>query len=127
REAVFPALRGRPPRRRISRIAVYTGAALGASPTFQAEAERFARIAVESGAGIVYGGGRVGLMGAVANAAITAGGDVIGVMPESLLLGEIGHPDLATLEVVPDMHTRKARMAELADAFVALPGGAGTL
>ncbi len=81
----------------------------------------------EAGIDIVYGGGRVGLMGAVADAALAAGGRVIGIMPRSLVSNEIAHPGLTTLHVVENMHERKAMMAELATAFVALPGGAGTL
>ena len=76
---------------------------------------------------MVYGGGRVGLMEVLADAALAAGGEVIGVMPQHLVDGEIAHPGLTRLDVVADMHQRKARMADLADAFVALPGGAGTL
>lgn len=87
----------------------------------------FARQLALAGAGIVYGGARVGLMGIVADAALSAGGEVFGVMPRHLIDREIAHDGLTRLDVVADMHQRKARMAELADAFVALPGGAGTL
>ncbi len=87
----------------------------------------FTRALVETGAGVVYGGGRVGLMGVVADAALAAGGEVTGVMPQHLVDLEIAHRGVTRLEVVSSMHERKARMAELADAFVALPGGAGTL
>jgi uncharacterized protein (TIGR00730 family) len=80
----------------------------------------------ELGAGLVYGGGRLGLMGAVADAVLAAGGHVIGVIPESLLQAEVGHTGLSQLEVAATMHARKARMAELADGFIALPGGFGT-
>lgn len=79
------------------------------------------------GIGVVYGGGRVGLMGAVADAALAAGGRVVGVIPEKLMALEVGHVGLTELHVVPDMHTRKMRMAEFSDAFIALPGGLGTL
>ena len=111
----------------LNRLAVFTGSAHGASTEYTTAAEEFARAAVNAGTNIVYGGGKVGLMGVVADSALAAGGDVIGVIPESLVHGEIGHPGLSTLEVVPDMHIRKTRMADLADGFVALPGGAGTL
>jgi len=82
---------------------------------------------VAAGHGIVYGGAHVGLMGVVADNALAAGGEVIGVIPRHLVTGEIAHRGLTRLEVVETMHERKARMAQLADAFVALPGGAGTL
>ena len=81
----------------------------------------------ERGLTLVYGGGAVGLMGTVADAALAAGGEVIGIIPQSLQEAEIGHKGLTRLEVVDGMHARKARMAELADAFIALPGGLGTL
>jgi uncharacterized protein (TIGR00730 family) len=80
-----------------------------------------------AGMGLVYGGASIGLMGAVADAVLDAGGEVIGVMPEHLVAHEIAHPGLSELRVVPSMHARKALMAELSDAFVALPGGLGTL
>lgn len=111
----------------LNRVTVFTGSAVGASPSYTSAAENFAQTVVQAGSGIVYGGGKVGLMGVVADSALAAGGEVIGVIPESLVAGEIGHTGLSKLEVVPDMHTRKTRMAELADGFVALPGGAGTL
>lgn len=125
KDAVFPALLGK--RRRLRLLTVFTGSASGYSPAFADAADDFARYVVSKGCGIVYGGGRVGLMGAVADAALSAGGDVFGVMPQSLVDGEIAHQGLTKLEVVPDMHTRKNRMADLGDGFVALPGGAGTL
>jgi uncharacterized protein (TIGR00730 family) len=80
-----------------------------------------------SGLGLVYGGGCVGLMGVLADAALTAGAEVIGVIPAAMLEWEVGHPGLTSLEVVQTMHERKARMAELSDGFIALPGGYGTL
>lgn len=80
----------------------------------------------QAGVGLVYGGGSVGLMGRVAEGALSVGGEVIGVIPERLQALELGHGALTELHVVPDMHTRKARMADLSDAFVALPGGWGT-
>jgi uncharacterized protein (TIGR00730 family) len=108
------------------RIAIFTGSRTG-PPAHVAAAEAFARQTAEAGVGIVYGGGRVGLMGIVADAALAAGGEVIGVMPQHLVDREVGHAGLTRLDVVPDMHVRKARMAELSDAFIALPGAAGTL
>jgi uncharacterized protein (TIGR00730 family) len=108
------------------RFAIFTGSASGPSQHIEA-VTTFAAELVAGGAGIVYGGGRVGLMGAIADAALAAGGEVIGVIPDFLVDREVAHMGLTRLEVVVNMHERKARMAELADAFVALPGGAGTL
>ncbi|WP_104524869.1 LOG family protein [Blastococcus atacamensis] len=108
------------------RIAVFTGSHSG--PAAQADAAAaFATGLAEAGVGIVYGGGHVGMMGVVADAALAAGGEVIGVMPQHLVDDEVAHPRLPRLDVVQTMHERKARMAELSDAFVALPGAAGTL
>ena len=90
-------------------------------------AEGLARTLAGRGVGIVYGGGRVGLMGVLADAALAAGGEVIGVIPQALIDREIGHRGLTELRIVGSMHERKALMAELADGFVALPGGIGTL
>jgi len=109
------------------RVGVYTGASAGRSPRFTAAATTFGRGLAEAGVEIVYGGGRVGLMGAVADAALAAGGIVTGVMPRSLVEAEIAHPGLTELVVVESLHERKAMMAERSEAFVALPGGAGTL
>src|SRR5699024_8590149 len=94
----------------LNRVTVFTGSAVGASPSYTSAAENFAQTVVQTGSGIVYGGGKVGLMGVVADSALAAGGEVIGVIPESLVAGEIGHTGLSKLEVVPDMHTRKTRM-----------------
>jgi uncharacterized protein (TIGR00730 family) len=108
------------------RVAIFCGSSR--TPTLHdAGAAAFTRELVARGIGVVYGGGRVGLMGVVADAALEAGGEVIGVMPQHLVDLEIGHRGVTRLEVVSSMHERKARMAELADAFIALPGGAGTL
>jgi uncharacterized protein (TIGR00730 family) len=108
------------------RVAIFCGSSR--TPTLHDEAAAaFARRLVEAGVGVVYGGGRVGLMGVVADAVLAAGGEVIGVMPQHLVDLEIAHGGVTRLEVVASMHERKARMAELADAFVAMPGGAGTL
>ena len=108
------------------RVAVFTGSHAGPEGHARAAAE-FATGLARAGVGIVYGGGKVGLMGVVADAALAAGGEVVGVIPQHLVDDELAHPGLPRLEVVPSMHERKARMAELADAFVALPGAAGTL
>jgi uncharacterized protein (TIGR00730 family) len=108
------------------RVAIFCGSSLTATLHDEAAAA-FTRQLVEAGVGVVYGGGRVGLMGVVAEATLAAGGEVIGVMPQHLVDREIAHRGVTRLEVVATMHERKARMAELADAFVALPGGAGTL
>ncbi|SDS10684.1 hypothetical protein SAMN04489752_0996 [Brevibacterium siliguriense] len=124
RETVFPRLRNR---HRLGTVAVFTGSAFGNTPEFAQAAEVFARKVATAGISIVYGGGEVGLMGVVADSALAVGGTVHGVIPQSLVDGEIGHSGLTRLDVVADMHARKSRMAELADGFVALPGGAGTL
>jgi uncharacterized protein (TIGR00730 family) len=108
------------------RIAVFTGSHAGPESHEKAAAD-FARSLAEAGVGIVYGGGRVGMMGVVADAALAAGGEVVGVIPQHLVDDEVAHRGLPRLEVVGSMHERKAVMADLADAFVALPGAAGTL
>jgi uncharacterized protein (TIGR00730 family) len=108
------------------RVAVFTGSHAG-PPSHEAAAEAFAGDLARAGVGIVYGGGRVGMMGVVADAALAAGGEVVGVIPQHLVDDELAHPGLPRLEVVGSMHERKALMADLADAFVALPGAAGTL
>jgi uncharacterized protein (TIGR00730 family) len=111
----------------VRRICVFCGSSPGARPTYGEAAEEFGRLLVAEGIGLVYGGGAVGLMGRLADAVLGRGGEAIGVMPEALVAKEIGHPDLPDLRVVGSMHERKALMADLADAFVALPGGLGTL
>src|SRR5690606_5019800 len=108
-------------------VCVFCGASPGARPIYREAAENLGRSLAERGLRLIYGGGAVGLMGVVADAALAAGGEVIGIIPQSLERAEIGHSGLSRLEVVDGMHARKARMAELADAFVALPGGLGTL
>jgi uncharacterized protein (TIGR00730 family) len=108
------------------RVAVFTGSQDG-PPSHQQAAADLATGLARAGVGIVYGGGHVGLMGVVADAALAVGGEVVGVIPQHLVDDELAHPGLPQLEVVGSMHERKARMAELADAFVALPGAAGTL
>lgn len=109
------------------RVCVFCGSNSGARPEYQTAALKFGQLLAERGLGLVYGGGNVGLMGALADAVLASGGSVIGVIPRALLLKEVAHPGLTELRVVPSMHERKALMAELADAFVALPGGIGTL
>ncbi|WP_374324707.1 LOG family protein [Aquipseudomonas alcaligenes] len=108
-------------------VCVFCGASPGARPIYHEAAAQLGRHIAERGLTLVYGGGAVGLMGVVADAALAAGGEVIGIIPQSLERAEIGHKGLTRLEVVDGMHARKARMAELADAFIALPGGLGTL
>ena len=108
-------------------VCIYAGSLDGARQEYRAGAAAFARLLAEDGVGIVYGGGRAGLMGAVADAAREAGGKVTGVIPRQLVEREVAHQDLDDLRVVNSMHERKALMAELADAFVAIPGGIGTL
>jgi uncharacterized protein (TIGR00730 family) len=108
-------------------VCIYAGSLDGARSEYRAGAEEFARLLASDGVGVVYGGGRAGLMGAIADAAREAGGKVTGVIPRQLVEREVAHQDLDDLRVVNSMHERKALMAELADAFVAVPGGIGTL
>ena len=107
-------------------LCVYCGSRFGNSPAFLAAAQALGREIAQRGWRMVYGGGNVGLMGATADAAMAAGAEVVGVIPERLLNREVGHRGLSELHVVQTMHERKKLMAELADAFVALPGGIGT-
>lgn len=109
------------------RITVYCGSRPGVGTAYLEAAAAFGRLAAVRGASLVYGGARVGLMGAVADAALEAGGRVIGVIPETLVSKEIAHEHLTELHVVKSMHERKTKLHDLADAFVALPGGAGTM
>src|SRR3569833_3932608 len=112
---------------KVRRVAVYCGSASGTDPAFLAEAKELGREIAEAGLGLVYGGASVGLMGAVADAALAGGVEVGGVLPEILSGSEIAHRGLTQLEFVATMHERKARMVKLADAFLMLPGGYGTL
>ena len=112
---------------KLKRVAVYCGSANGTDPAFLAEARALGHAIAAAGLGLVYGGASVGLMGAVADAALAGGAAVIGVLPEILSGSEIAHKGLTRLEMVPTMHERKARMVKLADAFLMLPGGYGTL
>jgi len=115
------------PKKSNRRVAVYCGSANGSNPAYLAEARALGALIASAGLGMVYGGASVGLMGAVADAALAGGAEVIGVLPEVLVGREIAHSSLTQFELAPTMHERNARMAELADAFLVLPGGYGTL
>ncbi|HVL76234.1 MAG TPA: TIGR00730 family Rossman fold protein [Noviherbaspirillum sp.] len=107
-------------------LCIYCGSRMGASPAYATAARRMAAAMVASGVSLVYGGGKVGLMGVIADEVLRLGGEAVGVIPEALMAREVGHTGLTRLHVVRDMHERKALMAELADGFVAMPGGIGT-
>ena len=109
-----------------SALCVFCGSNSGADFAYAESARRLARLLADRGITVVYGGGRVGLMGALADAALEAGGRVIGVIPEALRRREVAHQSLTELHVVHTMHERKQRMADLSDGFVAMPGGFGT-
>ncbi len=111
----------------IQSICVFCGSSRGTNPAYLDAARAFGREAVARGMRVIYGGAGVGLMGALADSVLAAGGEVIGVMPRSLVDREVAHAGLTELRVVESMHERKATMAALSDAFVALPGGLGTL
>jgi uncharacterized protein (TIGR00730 family) len=111
----------------MKRICVFCGSSFGARPEYRQAAEDLGTLLAKRGIGLVYGGGGVGLMGAIADAVLARDGEVIGVIPDSLLRREVGHRGVTKLHVVETMHERKALMADLADAFIALPGGYGTL
>lgn len=108
-------------------ICVYCGSNPGKKPVYVTAARKTGKALAEAGLVTVYGGGQVGLMGEVADSALDAGGKVIGVIPEFIALKEIAHMDLTELHVVHSMHARKAKMVDLSDAFIALPGGIGTM
>jgi uncharacterized protein (TIGR00730 family) len=115
----------------MNRICIFCGSSPGKRPEYRSAAEALGRLLAERGLELVYGGGNIGLMGIVADACLATGGSVIGVIPEALVGREVAgraveHSSLTRLDVVDSMHTRKARMAELADGFIALPGGFGT-
>jgi 8-oxo-dGTP pyrophosphatase MutT (NUDIX family) len=114
-------------RRSIRAVTCYMGAASGNMPIFEQGVRAFAEELALRGVDLVYGGGKVGLMGSLADAALAAGGDVIGVIPQALVDAELAHPDISRLEVVPDMAARKDRLGALGDAIIALPGGSGTM
>ena len=111
----------------MKRVCVFCGSSSGSDPAFAAVTREFGNLLACEGLGLVYGGARVGLMGAAADAALAGGGEVIGVLPRALQERELAHTGLSQLHVVGSMHERKQLMADLADAFVALPGGFGTL
>lgn len=108
-------------------ICVFCGSSVGVRPEYADAARQLGALLAERGIGLVYGGGRVGLMGVIADAVLTHGGHVSGIIPEFLFKKEIEHKDVSDLRVVGSMHERKALMADLADGFIALPGGWGTL
>jgi uncharacterized protein (TIGR00730 family) len=108
-------------------IAVYCGASPGADPRYADAARGLARALVEHNIALVYGGGKVGLMGVIADEVLRLGGEATGVIPKALVEREVGHAGLTRLFVVKDMHERKAMMSDLADGFIAMPGGMGTL
>lgn len=110
----------------MKRVCVFAGSSPGSRPQYAAAARALAVELVRRGLGLVYGGGSVGLMGVLADAALSAGGEVIGVIPQGLASRELAHAGLTELRVVSSMHQRKALMAELVDGFIALPGGLGT-
>ncbi|WP_413287761.1 TIGR00730 family Rossman fold protein [Bdellovibrio sp. HCB337] len=112
---------------KIKRICVYCGASSGNNPNFTLKAKELGKLLASKGIELVYGGGHVGLMGVVADSVLEHGGKVIGIIPRKLMDQEQGHTGIQDLRVVNDMHERKATMATLADAFIALPGGFGTL
>jgi uncharacterized protein (TIGR00730 family) len=111
----------------VRRLAVYCGSSAGADPAFAGIARALGAEMAARGIGLVYGGGRLGLMGIVADSALAAGGEAHGVIPQALIDLEVAHSGLTELHIVASMHERKAKMTELADAFVAIPGGIGTL
>ncbi|QDU43125.1 LOG family protein YvdD [Symmachiella dynata] len=109
------------------RICVFCGSQTGGRPEYQQQAAELGRLFVEQGHSLVYGGGQVGLMGIIADAVLAAGGEVVGVIPEQLATKELLHTGVTVMHRVDSMHARKAKMEQLSDAFVALPGGYGTL
>jgi uncharacterized protein (TIGR00730 family) len=111
----------------VQRLCVFSGSSPGGHPDYAEAAGELGRTLADQGIGLVYGGAHVGLMGVLADAALEAGADVVGVIPQALVEREIAHSGLSDLRVVGSMHERKALMADLADGFIALPGGMGTL
>ncbi len=111
----------------MKRICVFCGSNTGANPAYREAAEALAGELAQRGIALVYGGGKVGLMGVLADCLLEAGGEAIGVIPEALFAKEVGHSGLTELHIVDTMHTRKAMMASLSDAFITLPGGFGTM
>ncbi len=115
------------PAQKLRRVCVYCGSNSGSRPDYSQTAREMGTALVRRGIELVYGGGRVGLMGVIADAVLAAGGKVIGVIPQDLVAREVAHRGLTELRVVGSMHERKASMVELSDAFIALPGGFGTM
>ena len=111
----------------MKRLAVYCGSATPEDPIYIETARTVGRMLAERGIGVVYGGGRLGLMGAVADSALAAGGEVIGIIPEALVGAEVAHKGCTELHVVSGMHERKARFTDLSDGFITIPGGVGTM
>jgi hypothetical protein len=111
----------------ISALCVYCGSAVGNDPAYRAAATALGTAMAARGIGLVYGGGRIGLMGVVADAVLAGGGKVTGIIPEHLQRREVGHQEITELRIVSSMHERKRLMSEIADGFVVLPGGLGTL
>ncbi|HNW17222.1 MAG TPA: TIGR00730 family Rossman fold protein [Sphingorhabdus lacus] len=111
----------------MKRLAVYCGSATPEDPIYIETARTVGRMLAERGIGVVYGGGRLGLMGAVADSALAAGGEVIGIIPEALVGAEVAHKGCTELHVVSGMHERKARFTDLSDGFISIPGGVGTM
>lgn len=116
----------KPARGPLKSLCVFCGSSQGNRPEYEQVTQAFGRLMANEGLQLVYGGGDIGLMGALADAVMDAGGEVIGVIPDALLAREVGHRGVTELRVVESMHERKALMADLADGFVALPGGLGT-
>lgn len=112
---------------KIKSLCVFCGSSIGSSPAYQDAAKQLASVFLDQGIGLVYGGASIGIMGRIADAMLHGGGEVIGVIPQSLAKKEIAHQGLSELIIVDTMHQRKALMAERADGFIALPGGLGTL
>ena len=108
-------------------VCVYCGSASGIAPAYTEAARQLARVLMDHNLNLVYGGGKVGLMGSIADEVMRLGGDVTGIIPTSLMDREVGHTGLSRLHIVKDMHERKAMMATLSDGFIAMPGGLGTL
>lgn len=108
-------------------ICVYCGSSSGNKPAYAEKAKELGKVLAKEGMALVYGGSKIGLMGQLADAVLAGGGQAIGVLPEALSAKEVAHPGLTELHIVKGMHARKAKMAELADAFIALPGGFGTM
>ena len=111
----------------LTSLCVFCGSSAGATPVYREAAVAFGHVLADQNIGLVYGGGKVGLMGAIADSVLARGGTVIGVIPQHLVDREVAHAGLTELRVVGSMHERKALMADLSDGFVALPGGLGTL